>query len=167
MLSCKNTHKAFLQDDILAHLQFMLKNNQDKSKDYNKIYRQTHKESLRDYTRNWRKNHPENVKRWNAKYVEKNKDNLYAKNRDRWDKYRANSKVKRLKLRFEILQQSNFTCQYCGRKSPSVELQIDHKYPKSKGGLNNKNNYVVACADCNNGKRDVILNEFIASDNNQ
>jgi len=68
----------------------------------------------------------------------------------------------RLRLRFKILQRDNFTCQYCGRKAPDVELQIDHKYPKSK---NNNYKYkpkdlITACSDCNNGKSDIILDEF-------
>ena len=74
---------------------------------------------------------------------------------------RKSTKERRLKLRFIILERDNFTCQYCGRKPPHVELQIDHIYPKSKGGLNNADNYKTACADCNQGKSDYILMEFI------
>jgi len=69
-------------------------------------------------------------------------------------------KINRLKLRFQVLQRDNFTCQYCGRKSPNVELQIDHKYPRSKGGLDKIENYITACWECNIGKGDAILNEF-------
>ena len=62
------------------------------------------------------------------------------------------------KLRFEILKRDNFTCQYCGRKSPDVILQIDHIIPKSKNGKDNKDNLITACFDCNSGKKDVLLN---------
>ena len=73
---------------------------------------------------------------------------------------REKNKRRRLKLRFEVFQMDNFTCQYCGRKAPNVELQIDHKFPKSKGGLDKKENYITACMECNLGKGDCILKEF-------
>lgn len=92
-------------------------------------------------------------------------------------KYRKNKKVndpewwekemKRLKsldetrgwqaIRFGVLNRDDFTCQYCGRKAPDVELHIDHKVPRSKGGSNNENNLVTACSDCNWGKFTKIL----------
>ena len=64
---------------------------------------------------------------------------------------------KQLRLRFQILKKYNFACQYCGKRAPEVVLEIDHKYPKSKGGLNEIENYIVACRDCNLGKGDTIL----------
>ena len=73
--------------------------------------------------------------------------------------YSEKAKERRWKLRFELLKDANFTCQYCGRKAPNVILHIDHKIPKSKGGKNEKNNYIVACMDCNLGKHDILLNE--------
>ncbi|MCK4795228.1 MAG: HNH endonuclease [Desulfobacteraceae bacterium] len=40
------------------------------------------------------------------------------------------------KLRFEVFKRDSFTCQYCGRKSPDVLLEIDHIKPVSKEGKN-------------------------------
>lgn len=65
--------------------------------------------------------------------------------------------AKRLRLRFDILRRDNFTCQYCGRKAPDVVLHIDHVLAKANGGINNVNNYITACSDCNIGKSDVLL----------
>ena len=62
-------------------------------------------------------------------------------------------------IRFKILQRDNFTCQYCGRKAPEVILEIDHKIPRSKGGLNRPDNLVVACSECNGGKGNTLLDE--------
>ena len=73
---------------------------------------------------------------------------------------REKSKSRRLKLRFEILNKFNFTCQYCGRKAPEVILEVDHIIPKSKNGLNDIDNYTVACKECNIGKGDSILEEY-------
>lgn len=54
--------------------------------------------------------------------------------------------------RYRILKRDNYTCQYCGRSAPKVELHIDHKIPVSCGGNNADENLVTACADCNLGK---------------
>jgi len=86
--------------------------------------------------------------------------NMSEKGKKRKERERQKNKIRRLKLRFQIFQRDDFTCQYCGRKVPEVELQVDHKYPKSKGGLDKIENYITACEDCNQGKRDVILEEF-------
>jgi 5-methylcytosine-specific restriction endonuclease McrA len=80
-------------------------------------------------------------------------------------KYRHRAKRKknqrRLKLRFEVFQRDNFTCQYCGRKAPEVILHPDHKYPESKGGQWTLENLITSCLECKIGKQDMILTEFI------
>ena len=63
------------------------------------------------------------------------------------------------KLRFEILKRDGFTCQYCGRKAPEVELEIDHIVPVAKGGSNEIDNLITACHECNNGKFDRCLED--------
>ena len=64
------------------------------------------------------------------------------------------------RLRFEILNRDAFTCRYCGRKAPDVALEVDHVYPRSKGGGDHPDNLVTACYACNRGKwADVILVE--------
>ena len=86
------------------------------------------------------------------------------KNKEKWinynEKYIIKRKKRRLRLRFNIFQRDNFTCQYCGRKVPEITIEIDHLYPKSKGGLDKIENYATTCRDCNLGKGDSILNEF-------
>jgi len=57
------------------------------------------------------------------------------------------------KIRFEILKRDNFTCQYCGKKSPDVELEVDHIEPYSKTKNNNPDNLITSCKNCNRGKR--------------
>jgi len=68
-----------------------------------------------------------------------------------------NPQHKYLGIRFEVLQRDNFTCTYCGRKPPEVELEVDHIFPKSKGGNDTKDNLTTACWECNLGKRDKVL----------
>lgn len=61
--------------------------------------------------------------------------------------------------RYSILERDKFTCQYCGRKSPDVALEIDHIIPVSKGGSDYPSNLITACFDCNNQKRNKLANK--------
>lgn len=74
-----------------------------------------------------------------------------------------------LKLRFEILKRDNFTCQYCGRnvKEDKVKLHLDHIIPKSKGGKNETDNYTTSCFECNEGKKDILLELKMLSKENK
>ena len=63
------------------------------------------------------------------------------------------------KIRFEVFKRDKFTCQYCGRKSPDVILEVDHIKPVSKGGTNDIMNLVTACKDCNRGKTNIELSD--------
>jgi 5-methylcytosine-specific restriction endonuclease McrA len=64
------------------------------------------------------------------------------------------------RLRWSIIDRDFHTCQYCGRSAPTVTLHIDHKtsqvsWRKQYGnldGVNNPNNLVTSCSDCNLGK---------------
>lgn len=58
------------------------------------------------------------------------------------------------KLRWQVLQRDNFTCQYCGESSPEVKLQVDHIKPRSLGGKDLLTNLITSCQPCNSGKRD-------------
>jgi len=44
------------------------------------------------------------------------------------------------------------SCQYCGKKFSTKELNIDHVLPKSRGGRETWENLVCACLKCNNRK---------------
>ena len=61
-------------------------------------------------------------------------------------------------LRFKVFQHYGFKCVYCGKTPPQSELQIDHIIPVSRGGTNTRENLVAACAECNHGKRDRLIN---------
>jgi hypothetical protein len=66
---------------------------------------------------------------------------------------------KGLTLRFRVLERDNFTCVYCGR-NPSddgVKLEVDHIFPKSRGGTDELANLVTSCRECNQGKKDLII----------
>ena len=126
--------------------------------------------------RKWQKNNPDKVKEINQRYEKNNRKKrlLEMRNRDRKarlvksENYRVDDdgnkiiriklkKFRRYKTRFAVLKRDNFTCQYCGRKAPEVILEVDHIYPKSKGGKNEIDNYKTSCRDCNIGKGVSIL----------
>jgi 5-methylcytosine-specific restriction endonuclease McrA len=54
--------------------------------------------------------------------------------------------------RFAVLMRDDYTCQYCGRSAPDVELHVDHRVPLSRGGSDAVANLATACIDCNLGK---------------
>jgi 5-methylcytosine-specific restriction endonuclease McrA len=54
--------------------------------------------------------------------------------------------------RFNIYSRDRNICQYCGRKYPRGELNLDHVVPRSQGGLSRWENVVCSCHSCNRRK---------------
>lgn len=54
--------------------------------------------------------------------------------------------------RYNIYARDRNTCQYCGRKLPRQELNLDHVIPRSQGGKTNWENVVCSCLACNRRK---------------
>lgn len=63
------------------------------------------------------------------------------------------------KIRFEVFKRDSFKCQYCGKSSPDVVLEVDHIKPVSEGGSNEITNLLTACFDCNRGKTNILLDD--------
>lgn len=63
------------------------------------------------------------------------------------------------RLRYQVLQRDNFTCQSCGRRAPDVKLHVDHIQPVSWDSdweaTDNLDDYQTLCEDCNLGKGDL------------
>ena len=111
-------------------------------------------------------------------YWKRVKDKYNAQKRERWrsdPEYRSDHRrrnrekyfrehgkfpkeIGELSTRFRVFLRDRFTCVYCGRKPPDVQLQIDHVIPKARGGDNTAQNLVTSCRECNIGKGDYILN---------
>lgn len=68
------------------------------------------------------------------------------------------------KLRFEVFKRDKFTCQYCGKKSPDVILQVDHIDPVALGGSNEILNLITSCQECNAGKKAIPLDKDVVLD---
>jgi len=63
-------------------------------------------------------------------------------------------------LRFEVFQRDKHTCQYCGRRTPEVELEIDHLIPVARGGTDTFENLITSCRECNSGKSAKLIEWF-------
>lgn len=63
------------------------------------------------------------------------------------------------KVRYEVLKRDSFTCQYCGRMSPDVILEVDHITPVAEGGTDDLINLITSCRDCNRGKGKIPLSD--------
>lgn len=57
--------------------------------------------------------------------------------------------------RYEVFRRDSFTCRYCGRSAPDVELTVDHVNPQTLVEDDATTNLVTACKDCNLGKSSV------------
>lgn len=70
--------------------------------------------------------------------------------------------------RFDVIVSADFTCHYCGERGATNDgpdgraWHIDHVIPRSKGGRDERANYVLACATCNLAKRAAPYVEFVA-----
>ncbi len=61
--------------------------------------------------------------------------------------------------RKNIYRRDNSTCQYCGRKLRTENLNLDHVIPSSIGGKNTWENVVCSCIPCNMRKGNRTLRE--------
>ena len=75
-----------------------------------------------------------------------------------WVEHKMKAGSLNSKIRFEIFKRDKFTCQYCGKESPEVKLELDHIIPLSKKGKEETSNYLTACRECNVGKGNDSIN---------
>lgn len=62
-------------------------------------------------------------------------------------------------VREYLLEKWGRECTYCGKKD--IPLQIEHIYPKSKGGTNQISNMTLACEKCNQKKGNKLIEQFL------
>ena len=66
------------------------------------------------------------------------------------------------KVRFSrtnVFLRDGFRCQYCGEKRPTNELNLDHVWPRFRGGKTVWENIVTSCYACNDRKGSRTLAE--------
>ncbi|WP_017590069.1 RNA-guided endonuclease IscB [Nocardiopsis ganjiahuensis] len=63
-------------------------------------------------------------------------------------------------VREYLLAKFDRACVYCG--ATNVPLNLDHVYPRSRGGSDRVSNLVLACVPCNQTKADRPVEEFLS-----
>jgi len=67
---------------------------------------------------------------------------------------------KDLKLtRKNVFERDKYQCQYCGKRRPSEELNLDHVIPRHYGGKTTWENIVCSCVKCNSRKANRLPHE--------
>ena len=64
-------------------------------------------------------------------------------------------RVPRRQVRFSrvnVYARDKSTCQYCGKRLPRNQLNLDHVIPRSRGGASRWDNVVCSCVPCNRRK---------------
>ena len=64
----------------------------------------------------------------------------------------AYDRVPKRRVRFSrhnIFARDKNTCQYCGKRFATSDLNLDHVVPRSKGGITSWENVVCSCHHCN------------------
>ena len=69
-----------------------------------------------------------------------------------------------VRTRFEVFKRDEFTCRYCGRRSPEVVLEVDHIVPVCQGGTDDPMNLATSCWECNSGKSGVPLSTVMTGE---
>jgi len=65
-------------------------------------------------------------------------------------------------VREYLLEKWGRKCVYCS--ADNKQLEIDHVWPKSRGGSNRVSNLVISCEPCNRAKGSSSVQEFLAHD---
>lgn len=60
------------------------------------------------------------------------------------------------KTRAQIVRLSNYRCSYCHISLNNNKAEVDHIYPRAKGGTDDLSNLTLACGNCNTRKSDLI-----------
>ncbi|MEM9158626.1 MAG: HNH endonuclease [Verrucomicrobiota bacterium] len=67
---------------------------------------------------------------------------------------------KELKLtRKNVFERDKYRCQYCSKKFPPEELNLDHVIPRHYGGKTTWENIVCSCIECNSRKANRLPHE--------
>lgn len=61
--------------------------------------------------------------------------------------------------RHNIFERDKNTCQYCGVEFDRKDLNLDHVFPRDKGGQTTWENVVCSCIRCNSRKGNRLLHE--------
>lgn len=178
-------HKVEIKARRAAHYA----TNKEKVKARVAAYAATHKERVAAYRAAYYAAHKEEISAQQAAYYETNKERINARTADYYAAHREETKaavdawrkanphaVRALKHKRRALtlqaegthtaadieaqyKRQRGRCYYCGEKVGKT-YDVDHVVPLSRGGTNDPDNLVIACASCNRSKSDKLPSEW-------
>lgn len=140
-----------------------------------KRYRENHKEEMKERSAQYVANNPEKVRYIQRTYHQK--PEIKERNRLRmlayrkteayrvWDNNRSGQRYRDYKKMTKdewllIVDAFESCCAYCGHYFPLRTLQMEHMFPRVRGGWHGPGNVVPACKPCNSMKNDKSAHEF-------
>lgn len=73
----------------------------------------------------------------------------YAQNRRPYDHHDGEDDAKAKDKRYWFNKQENGVCNYCGKRYPYDQLEMEHMIPKELGGPDHRRNMQLTCKACN------------------
>ena len=65
-------------------------------------------------------------------------------------------------VKYQVFSRAKFRCELCGVSAEDKGLEVDHIFPKSRGGKDDLSNYQALCYSCNSAKRNTDDTDFRA-----
>ena len=135
--------------------------------EYNRKYREAHRDELVEYSRKWHSENREYMRQYHIDNRERRLNYYNEWKLSNRDKRRATEQARRARKMNAggsftdkewqaKLEEFEGRCAYC----PGEAEHIDHIVPVSKGGTSFIWNLIPACASCNLSKRDRSLEEW-------
>ncbi len=141
--------------------------NKEKIRQKNAEYRAAHKEEIAAWGKAYYRNNKARIKAWHQEYREANPEQYKAMH-SRWksaNKATVNTATQRRRAIIagcsehhttqeweDLKKAANYTCLWCGKQEPEIQLTRDHVVPLSKGGSNTIANIQGLCKSCNSKK---------------
>lgn len=75
---------------------------------------------------------------------------------------RKKARTASAKTKAALVRRDGLWCYLCGKEFSYVDLRVEHKIPRSRGGTNVQSNLGLACAPCDIAKEDMTPQEYWA-----
>ncbi|MBM4214185.1 MAG: HNH endonuclease [Gammaproteobacteria bacterium] len=79
-----------------------------------------------------------------------------------WNHRRRGHRPTSGSVKYQVFSRAKFRCELCGVSAEDKGLEVDHIFPKSRGGKDDLSNYQALCYSCNSAKRNTDDTDFRA-----
>lgn len=91
-------------------------------------------------------------------FFEQNENGLTSLRLNKWQRGPVRRGVPQ-RIRSAVFDEHGERCGYCGKINGP--FQVDHVFPRSRGGTDDPDNLIVACRDCNQAKGNKTPEEWL------